>query len=243
MTNRSDPPSAMRELCRKHPTLYWYLAILDADWLTKSLGSGSCAPPNFPTVEEDRTRITRLLEANRRSVAGNGLNISTRAVFRARVRDSQWLAGQRQDYASQSQAAADSKLLKFFIAASTKVTGKPGRPKRVTMSSLASAAGLPRHKVANLVRRFPQLRVVCVEPNEDYTKRCVVWAVTELVRTKTLMAATDLVRFAGLQKGKGNADLVRAELTKAGLPILTAGRGQAPVPPGFSLGRPSLFSR
>jgi hypothetical protein len=242
VTARSDETSAMRELSRKHPTLYWYLAILDTDWLTMTLGSGSSAPPTIPTVVKDRATITRLLRANRTSVATKRLNISTPAVFRARVRDSQWLDGQRRDYASQSQATADTKILKIFTASSEKVIRQPGRPRRVTMSSLASAAGLPRDTVANLVRRHPQLKDFCTESDEGYAKRCAAWAVSELVRTKTLMSASDLVRFAGLKTGKGNADLVRAELTKAGLPILRAGRGQAPAPSGFRLVRPLLSS-
>lgn len=242
VTERSDETSAMRELSRKHPTLYWYLAVLDTDWLTKTLGSASAAPPTIPTVEEDRATIARLLRANRTSVAAKRLNISTPAVFRARVRDSQWLDGRRRDYANQSQATADTKILKTFTASSEKVIRQPGRPRRVTMSSLASAAGLTRDTVANLVRRHPQLRGFCTESDEDYAKRCATWAVAELVRTKALMSASDLVRFAGLKTGKGNADLVRAELTKAGLPVLKAGRGQAPVPSGFRLVRPLLSS-
>jgi hypothetical protein len=222
--------------------LYWYLAVLDTDWLTKTLGSRSSAPPTIPTVEEDRATIAKLLRANRTSVATKRLNISTPAVFRARVRDSQWLDGRRRDYASQSQATADLEAVKSFIAYSEKVIHQPGRPIRVKMSSLASAAGLPRNTVATLVRRHPQLRAICAESDEDYAKRCAVWAVAELVRTKTLMSASDLVRFAGLQTGKGNADLVRSELTKAGLPVLRAGRGQAPVPSGFRLVRPLLSS-
>ena len=233
----------MRQLSRKHPTLYWYLALLDTDWITKTLGSGSSAPPTIPTIEEDRTTITRLLEANRTSVATRRLSISTPAVFRARVRDSQWLDGRRQDYASESQATADLETVKSFIASSEKVIDQPGRPIKVKMSSLASAAGLPRNTVATLVRRHPHLRAFCTESDEDYAKRCAAWAVAELVRTKTLMSASDLVRFAGLRTGKGNADLVREELTKAGLPVLRAGRGQAPVPSGFRLVRPLLSSR
>lgn len=243
VTESSDVTSAMRELSRKHPTLYWYLAVLDTDWLMMTLGTGSSDPPTIPTVEQDRATITRLLQVNRTSVATKRLNISTPAMFRARVRDSQWLDGRRRDYASQSQATAETKILKTFTASSEKVIRQPGRPRRVTMSSLASAAGLTRDTVANLVRRHPQLRAFCTESDEGYAKRCAAWAVSELVRTKTLMSASDLVQFAGLKSGKGNADLVRAEMTKAGLPVLRAGRGQAPVPSGFKLVRPLLSSR
>jgi hypothetical protein len=160
------------------------------------------------------------------------------------VRDADWLEQQRNLYAKESEQISDRKIIELFKASYERIVGRPGRPMRVKMSSLASAAGLTRIRIVTLVRSHPQLKAFCSESDDRFVKRRVVWAVSELVRSRTLMSASDLLGFAGLRPCKENADLVRAELQRVGLPILKAGgsRARAFAPLDIAIVRPRFSS-
>jgi hypothetical protein len=220
--------SARRKIERehqKHPNrklhsfggLYWYLRIYDTAWLASRFDLKKLF--DIPSVFDDRKKLSKMLDI----VWSLKASLSSPAYFRARCRDSVWLAGlvaerkliRQEFYMARSKPDSSrvvfNEVMKARIPmmeeALRRALRDEKRPTHIYANTLGALVGLSHGQALWVIKVHPPLKEAINEANAGKYRRQLIWSLRQLQAEGSSINLTKLLANAGLPSTRSMSQL------------------------------------
>lgn len=231
----ADTPT--KALVRSKKRLYWFLRLVDEQWLRETFVDSS--PARIPDLASDRRTVRKKWREmrGRPEIPLVALTESTAAV-RAEIRDVEWhqrffskvasYRGTRGPSSLDSTAKrvvttrkalfqADKTRIMLLEASVRKIIECPGKPQWVSATLLAALAGISYGTALRLLRTYPALKEAVRAANKTYRLRTVTWAMGELRERGDPLNAFRILKLTKIEGSKENRALIHMLLRSFGL--------------------------
>jgi hypothetical protein len=189
---------ARGDLARHHRGLHWFLMIFDRDWYLSQFRRSRRTDKPIPSIDADRRFLVAALKSLRSQHPSRPFAFQGLAVVRAVIRDRDWLDQLRNDDERVVSQAIAGEYETLFSEARHALMSAPGKPRPLSLTDLARAAGLTRVRAATLIRRYPSLAEFREEPREAYFDRVIRWGVPQALREGVHPTASAIGDWLGL---------------------------------------------
>jgi hypothetical protein len=189
---------ARRDLASHHRGVHWFLMIFDRDWYCSQFRRSRGTDKPVPSIEADRRSLVAALKSLRSLHPSRPFAFQGLAIVRAVIRDRDWLDQLRNDDERMVSQAIAGEYESLFSEARHKLMSAPGKPKPLSLTALARAAGLTRIRAANLIKLYPSLAEFREEPREAYFDRVIRWGVPQALREGVHPTASAIGDWLGL---------------------------------------------
>ena len=154
-------------LPKRYRLLYWYLRMKDRQWLFRTFDGLKERSSTVPSLEQDRVMIMERIRAKRARHPHRPAALDFDAAIRARIRDEEWLLYIVSENKQAVWSADRKRQTKRFRKARQTVLASPAKPSKLTQTALAKAAGLTREEATSLFKRYPSLKQLLFESEEE----------------------------------------------------------------------------